>query len=561
MNCPRCQQPLREGMRFCTSCGMATDYNNNNKTDHSNATTEIVNPQITVKSSGAATDPLIGRVLDSKYELGARLGEGGMGTVYRARRLHIGDEVAVKVLHPQFLRESGGIERFRREARSAALIRHANVVAIHDFSDAHTDGAAAYIVMELVRGASLRDILRRELRLDPERAVALMRDVCAGVAVAHRQGIVHRDLKPDNIIVVPPEVEGDRETAKVLDFGLAKLRDNAAEMTLTQTGMVMGTPYYMSPEQWRGEDLDARADVYSLGAMLYEMLSASPPFKSTSAAALMVKHLNEEPPLLEANLQISPALETVCRRALSKAADERQRDAAELSRELQTAMATPAITQRPVTQLPFTRPPVAQSGGVHLGEQQGIPPISSVAPRLEPSIEPKSNRAKWIAGGLLTLVIAAVIAVLAVRYMTKNEATKSGAPAIATSTDNTAVVPNAATEKEPGSTSDQGLTGTWNGTYGLLGTPATLLIKEHKGDKWSGILEQGDTRVAFTGTIEAASRKLTFRETEVISGGDGWSLGENKGELSPDGRRMSGTGQDAFGSQLGMSYPWSFSKR
>ncbi|HXU36833.1 MAG TPA: protein kinase [Blastocatellia bacterium] len=540
-------------MRFCTSCGLATDYNN--ATDHSNATTEIVNPQITVKSSGAATDPLIGRVLDSKYELGARLGEGGMGTVYRARRLHIGDEVAVKVLHPQFLRESGGIERFRREARSAALIRHSNIVAIHDFSDAQADGAAAYIVMELVRGTSLRDILRQELKLDSERAVAIMRDVCAGVAVAHRQGIVHRDLKPDNIIVVPPDVEGERETAKVLDFGLAKLRDNAAEMTLTQTGMVMGTPYYMSPEQWRGEELDARADVYSLGAMLYEMLSASPPFKSTSAAALMAKHLTEEPPLLQADLQISPALEAVCRRALSKTPDERQKDAAELSRELLAAMATPAITQRPVIQPPITRPPIATSNAPFAAS-----PSPSVQWQHESPLEPKSNRTKWIAGGLLTLLIASVITVIAITYLTRNEAANNNSPARPQSTDNTAAVPNTA-QTEAASPGDHGMTGTWTGTYGPLGTPATLLIKEQKGGEWSGVLEQGSTRVAFTGTIDDRSRKLTFKETEVISGGDGWSLGENKGELSPDGRRMSGTGQDAFGSQLGMSYPWSFSKR
>ena len=334
MNCPRCQQPLVEGVRFCTSCGAATE--------RTNAKTESLDPQ-TTGTTGAPTDPLTGRVLDSKYELGDRLGEGGMGTVYRARRLHIGDEVAVKVLHQQFVRERDGIERFRREARSAALIRHANVVTIHDFSESRGEGALAYIVMELVRGTSLRTLLRQEGRLAPERAVALMRDICAGVANAHRQGIVHRDLKPDNVVVVPPEVEGERETAKVLDFGLAKLRDSALELSLTQTGTVMGTPYYMSPEQWRGESLDARSDVYSLGAMLYEMLTSSPPFNSTSAAGLMVKHMNEAPPALTPNLQISPALEAVCQRALSKAPEDRQDDASVLARELQAALATPAV--------------------------------------------------------------------------------------------------------------------------------------------------------------------------------------------------------------------------
>jgi serine/threonine protein kinase len=294
--------------------------------------------------------------------------------------------------------------------------------------------------------------------------------------------------------------------------------------------------------------------------MLYEMLSASPPFKSTSAAALMVKHLNEQPPLLEANLQISPALEAVCRRALSKTPDERQKDAGELSRELQAALTTTAITPHPIIQPPITRPPLAQ-WEAPFTEQQNIPPGPFIQSQREPPLEPKSTRAKWIAGGLLTLLIATVITVLAISYLTKNEATNHNSAARAPSTDNPAVVPNTTTQTEAASAGDHGLTGTWIGTYGPLGTPATLLIKEHKGAEWSGVLEQGNTRVAFTGTIEARSRKLTFKETEVISGGDGWSLGENKGELSPDGRQMSGTGQDAFGSQLGMSYPWSFSKR
>src|SRR4030095_9781721 len=152
MNCPRCQQVLNEGARFCTNCGVATDRLNTN-TDSASAKTTVL--------FAGTTDPLVGQVLDAKYELKARLGEGGMGTVYRARRLHIGDEVAVKLLNQQLVRETGGIERFRREARSAAQIRHSNVVTIHDFSEPRGDNASAYIVMELVRGTSLRNLLSR----------------------------------------------------------------------------------------------------------------------------------------------------------------------------------------------------------------------------------------------------------------------------------------------------------------------------------------------------------------------------------------------------------------
>jgi len=278
MNCPQCQQALREGARFCSRCGFAIE--SGRRTD-SAPLSDVPVPTADAKDAAETVvvlDPLIGRVLDSKYELLALIGEGGIGAVYRARRLHIGDQVAVKVLHPQYVIEEVSLERFRREARATAQLHHPNVVTIHDFGEAHGKDAPAYIVMEFVAGESLRAILKREGRLPLERALWLMRDICAGVGVAHRHNIVHRDLKPDNIIVLPPVSEGEREMAKVVDFGLAKLRDLAAGESLTQTGAVVGTPYYMSPEQCRGEALDARADVYSLGAMLYEMLAGIPPF-------------------------------------------------------------------------------------------------------------------------------------------------------------------------------------------------------------------------------------------------------------------------------------------
>ncbi|HEX9919455.1 MAG TPA: WD40 repeat domain-containing serine/threonine-protein kinase [Pyrinomonadaceae bacterium] len=341
MNCPHCQHVLRDDARFCDGCGLSMiSFNTPTEKIDSAALADIL----------SQTDPLLGQVLDSKYELVARLGEGGMGAVYRARRIHIGDEVAVKVLHQSFVADGDAVERFRREARAAAMLRHPNVVTIHDFGEARGSAAPAYIVMELAEGSSLRALLRSEGRLAPARAVALMQDICAGVGAAHRRQIVHRDLKPDNIIILPPDGEGERETAKVVDFGIAKLRDLAAMPTLTQAGTLMGTPYYMSPEQCRGDSLDARSDVYSLGAVLYEMLAGVPPFTAANITGVVTKHLTEPPPPFAPGAGVPGALEDVCRRALAKDVDARQPEATTLARELQAALSAPAA-QRATTKM------------------------------------------------------------------------------------------------------------------------------------------------------------------------------------------------------------------
>ena len=344
MNCPNCHEPLREGAQFCTRCGART-------VAVSGEEEAAAASLSTVETGGAAAqgetfeagDALVGRVLDGKYEIIAPIGSGGMGAVYSARRVHIGDEVAIKVLHARLTNDEKLVERFRREARAAAQLHHPNVVTIHDYGEARGPGGFAYIVMELVRGESLRDTLRREGRLDPARAVALMRDVCAGVGAAHRRGIVHRDIKPDNIIVTPADEDRPAESVKVVDFGIAKLRDLAAEgSTLTEAGMMVGTLFYMSPEQCKGEPLDARADVYSLGAMLHEMLSGAPPFTASNITSLIFKHVGEPPPPLPEDLPITPALRAAVLRALSKEPDARPRDASEFAREIQAALSTPA---------------------------------------------------------------------------------------------------------------------------------------------------------------------------------------------------------------------------
>ncbi len=340
MTCPNCQQPLREGAQFCTNCGARTSVERDRLEDSS----PTVAAGAAAESEGEARtlvvdgDPFVGRVLDGKYELTGRIGEGGMGAVYRARRVHIGDEVAVKILHPRFVTDEAAVERFRREARAAAQLHHPNIVTIHDYGEARGADDVAYIVMELVNGASLRELLKKEGRLDPARAVALMRDICAGVGAAHRRHIVHRDLKPDNIIALAPDEDRERETVRVVDFGIAKLRDLASDLTLTQAGAVVGTPYYMSPEQCRGESLDSRADVYSLGAMLYEMLAGAPPFTAASVTGVIAKHLTETPPPLPEDLRVPASLQNVIMRALAKDPSARQADASEFAREIASAI-------------------------------------------------------------------------------------------------------------------------------------------------------------------------------------------------------------------------------
>lgn len=482
------------------------------------------------------SDARIGLVLDSKYELVERLGQGGMGTVYRARRLHIGDEVAVKLLSHDLLREQRAIERFRREARSAAMIRHPNVVSIHDFNDASSSGASeeAYIVMELVKGKSLRELLESAGRLSSERAVALMHDICAGVGVAHRQGLLHRDLKPDNVIISPPSHDSDRETAKVVDFGLAKVRQENVS-ALTEAGILLGTIYYMSPEQCRGEELDARTDVYSLGAMLYEMLSGGPPFRSNNITGLITKHLSEPPPEFPQLLEIPPGLARVCFRALAKNREERQADAIVFDKELQTALNDSNAYRTAVVQ---------DGSGARIST--GV------------SSQERSGLWKWMIAiaGLSILVVVLVGLGIAIKFgLDRFRENNTRAQKTQAETTTKAEEANRNITAVTAKVSD--LRGTWTGTYGPLNQATTLTIKHHEGNKIDGVLEQGATQVAFKGTIEAGAIHMT--QTAVLAG-EGWSLGEDSGTVSDDGKRISGTGKDAFGGSLGMTYEWSFSR-
>jgi serine/threonine-protein kinase len=280
-------------------------------------------------------DPLVGRTLDDRYHLEARLGIGGMGTVYRARHLLIDRPVAVKVLNKRFVEDEAARNRFRREARATGRLQHANAVTVTDFGES-PDGYV-YLVMELLEGRTLRDVLAKEAPLDAARSVSLMLQISAAVAAAHEAGIIHRDLKPANILIVQrAEVPA---VVKVLDFGIAKLAaeslDEDDPMTLTQVGAMIGTPRYMSPEQCDGVELTPAADVYSLGVILYEMLAGVVPFSGSTPLAIAMKHTSELPrPPREFVSSIPPALEEIVLHTLEKKPQDRPANAGEFRKEL-----------------------------------------------------------------------------------------------------------------------------------------------------------------------------------------------------------------------------------
>jgi len=307
-------------------------------------------------------------ILEGKYHLELRLGQGGMGVVYKARHAYLKTQLAIKIILPDLVgNDPQLVTRFRQEALAAAAIRHQNVVSVTDYGV--VNGSLPYLVMEYVEGESLHDLLAREGKLPPERALELMSAICAGVGAAHHQGIVHRDLKPLNVMIC-----NDRPTlsqaVKILDFGLAKIKSGEllGSFIQAQTTGLMGSPYYMAPEQWADEDPDTRADIYSLGVMLFQMLAGDVPFKGSSIPAIMKKHISDAAPsLAELGTYVSPELERAVRHTLEKDPAKRTSSVEMLVQELTDAIfpsaqaihstAAPAL---PVSSLRVrTKPPVS----------------------------------------------------------------------------------------------------------------------------------------------------------------------------------------------------------
>ncbi len=283
------------------------------------------------------------RLLGGRYELGAIIGRGGMADVIAANDIRLGRKVAIKLMRRELASDPLFLARFRREAQAAAGLNHPTIVAVYDSGEdivgTGTDAASLpYIVMELVEGETVRDILRSGAGFTPERALQVARDVLTALDYSHRNGIVHRDIKPGNVMITKSGA------IKVMDFGIARAMSDSGN-TLTASQTVMGTAQYLSPEQARGGEADARSDIYSLGCLLYEMLTGKPPFTGESAVAIAYQHVSGlviSPS--EINPDINPNIDVIVQMALAKDATERYQSAAEMRTDIDRALAGDKVT-------------------------------------------------------------------------------------------------------------------------------------------------------------------------------------------------------------------------
>lgn len=284
------------------------------------------------------------KMLGDRYQVGEVIGRGGMAEVHEGRDLRLGRRVAIKILRPDLAKDPTFQARFRREAQSAAALNHPNIVAVYDTGeDVLTDPqgqdvVVPYIVMEYVDGMTLRQLLASGRRLLPERALEIAAGVLTALDYAHRHGIVHRDIKPANVMLTRT---GE---VKVMDFGIARAINEAGQ-TMTSASAVMGTAQYLSPEQARGEVVDARSDLYSTGVLLYELLVGKPPFSGDSAVAIAYQHVSEMPtPPSQVDPGVSPEIDAVVLRALAKRADDRYQSAAEFRSDVERAIVGAPVT-------------------------------------------------------------------------------------------------------------------------------------------------------------------------------------------------------------------------
>src|SRR3954454_11256344 len=367
------------------------------------------------------------RVYNGRYELVRHIARGGMAEVYLAHDRLLDRPVALKVLFPELSVDRSFVERFRREAQAAANLSHPNIVSVYDWGE---EGSTYFIVMEYIDGRPLSQILRADGPLLPDRAAAIAADVAAALAFAHRNGVIHRDVKPGNVLITNDGL------VKVTDFGIARAANT--EENLTQTGAVMGTATYFSPEQAQGAEVDPRSDVYSLGVVLYEMVTGAPPFTGDNPVAIAYKHVREEPPTpRERNNAIPVTFEAIILQAMAKQADDRYGSAEELRADLlrfrqgRGVMARPPVIADPTRAVAATR--------VQTRDADGGGTVVVPAAATSTAVAPDEDRMRRGNGVFIALLVIMLVALGVLGYLlrrqlgvfgTSDSTTKVAVPAV-----------------------------------------------------------------------------------------------------------------------------------
>jgi len=356
------------------------------------------------------------RLLGGRYQVGELLGYGGMAEVHRGRDLRLGRDVAIKMLRTDLARDATFQERFRREAQNSAALNHPAIVAVYDTGEeiSSTGEKLPFIVMEFVNGRTLKEVLAQEQRIQPRRALEMIADICAALEFSHRHGIIHRDIKPGNVMIT------QNGQVKVMDFGIARALASGAT-TMTQTSAVIGTAQYLSPEQARGEAVDARSDVYAAGCVLFELLVGHPPFVGDSPVSVAYQHVREDPKApSDVNPEVPPAVDAIVLKALAKNPLNRYQSAQEMRADALRAVAGRPVMATPVMTEAET---IAMQGGP---QRQWHPQAATTVQRTIPGGPPprQPERRSWVMASLAALGVLVVVVLTVALVMMRNNDNK-----------------------------------------------------------------------------------------------------------------------------------------